>query len=338
MPEHSFQPIRGLLERFTFCSDLLVNQLKDPSEREIIVHIPQQGLRTISGGGSLPVMIYLAPFTSSGLARAGWKPFGETLPQRHERLVDNGVMKPTILVMPDCFTSLGGNQFVDSKIMGNWSTWLTQGLKLEIINRYKTNNRFALFGKSSGGSGAIYNAIVNPNEWQAIASHSGDIGFEKLYRSNFHTTATQISKMGGLEKFLHHMRQCEKLNSDEFHALMICAMAASYDADYEDSDRIRLPFDLKYCDVNTEAWNNWLKYDPLNLVKKYSKSLKELELLFLDCGDKDQYGIQYGTRSFVKLLTQQKIKHIWEEFSGTHSGIESRLDVSMPLLSNVLHA
>ena len=225
MPEHSFQPIRGLLERFSFRSNLLENKIGDPKEREIIAHIPPQGLEVIANGGALPVMIYLAPFTSSGLARAGWKAFAETLPQRHERLVNNGDMRPTILVMPDCFTSLGGNQFVDSKILGNWSSWLSSELKLEINNRYKTNNRFALFGKSSGGYGAIYNAFANPDEWHAIASHSGDVGFDTLYRSDFHTTATQINRVGNLDDFLQHVKSCKKLSSDEFHALMICFKA-----------------------------------------------------------------------------------------------------------------
>ena len=124
MPEHSFAPITGSIERIVIDSDLLRNRLGDPTEREVIIHIPKQGLEMINQGKQLPVMIYLAPFTSSGLARASWKAFAETLPQRHERLVNQGKMLPTILVMPDCFTSLGGNQFVE--VPGSWH-WLSAG-------------------------------------------------------------------------------------------------------------------------------------------------------------------------------------------------------------------
>ena len=123
----------------------------------------------INQGKQLPVMIYLAPFTSSGLARASWKAFAETLPQRHERLVNQRKMLPTILVMPDCFTSLGGNQFVDSSILGEWSSWLNKSLKPAISKHYSTSGKFALFGKSSGGFGALHNAIHHPKEWHAIA-------------------------------------------------------------------------------------------------------------------------------------------------------------------------
>ena len=143
MPEHNFAPTMGLLERFSFHSELLANSIGDPLTREVLVHIPVQGLEAIGQGERLPVMIYLAPFTSSGLARAGWRAFSETLPQRHERLVNNGLMRPTILVMPDCFTSMGGNQFVDSLILGQWSSWLNGPLKQELSQRYSTNGKFA---------------------------------------------------------------------------------------------------------------------------------------------------------------------------------------------------
>jgi len=338
MPEHSFSPIEGSLDRFAIDSDLLTNRLGDPTVREVIVHIPKLGLRMIDEGHKLPVLIYLAPFTSSGLARAGWKAFAETLPQRHERLVQENKMSPTILVLPDCFTSLGGNQFVDSDIMGRWSTWLHQSLKPAISARYPTNNKFGLFGKSSGGYGAIHNAIHHPQEWQAVASHSGDVGFDLLYRTDFSNAATQINQQNGLGGFLDYIKKCGKLSSDDFHALMTCAMAASYDSitGLTDAYGIRLPFDLETCVIDETLWQNWLAFDPLNSIKRNINSLKSLDLLYADCGNRDQYGIQYGSRLMIDILHECGIKHFWEEFDGSHSGIEYRLDVSMPMLAKAL--
>ena len=339
MPEHSFAPITGSIERIVIDSDLLRNRLGDPTEREVIIHIPKQGLEMINQGKQLPVMIYLAPFTSSGLARASWKAFAETLPQRHERLVNQGKMLPTILVMPDCFTSLGGNQFVDSSILGEWSSWLNKSLKPAISKHYSTNGKFALFGKSSGGFGALHNAIHHPKEWHAIASHSGDVGFDILYRADFPTTATQINQQGNLDDFLAHVKTCTKLNSADFHALMICAMAASYDSKTGISEGygIRLPFDLNTCQIDEAIWERWLTFDPLYSIKQNQNSLKKLDFFYIDCGNKDQYGIQYGSRILIKSLQEYGINHHWEEFEGTHSGIENRLDISMPLLAKALH-
>ena len=39
----------------------------------------------------------------------------------------------------------------------------------------------------------------------------------------------------------------------------------------------------------------------------------------------------------IKLFQEYGINHHWEEFEGTHSGIENRLDISMPLLAKALH-
>ena len=39
----------------------------------------------------------------------------------------------------------------------------------------------------------------------------------------------------------------------------------------------------------------------------------------------------------VKILQEHGINHHWEEFDGTHSGIEYRLDISMPMLANALN-
>ena len=100
---------------------------------------------------------------------------------------------------------------------------------------------------------------------------------------------------------------------------------------------IRLPFDLETCTLNNAAWNNWLAFDPLNSIQQNSNSLKSLDLLFIDCGNKDQYGIQYGSRMMIKLLEKYGISHHWEEFEGTHSGIEHRLDISMPMLAKALN-
>mgnify|MGYP003318015290 CR=1 FL=1 len=45
-------------------------------------------------------------------------------------------MPPSILVMPDTFTSLGGNQFIDSDTLGKWGCWLKADLRSGLDSRY----------------------------------------------------------------------------------------------------------------------------------------------------------------------------------------------------------
>ena len=339
MPKHSFDPILGRIDRFVLDSKLLENRLGDPTSREILVHIPPKGVDMIDKGEKLPAIIYLAPFTSSGPARAGWKAFSESILQRHERLVESGEMSPCLLVLPDTFTSLGGNQFVDSPVMGNWSSWLSNDLKECIMQRYSCNDKFGLVGKSSGGYGALYNALTNPGQWNAIVSHSGDVGFETMFMPTFAETITHISRYGSPADYVDYVMNTPKMSSNDFHTLMICAMAASYDpGECNDSNPlgIQLPVDMKYCELDQERWTNWLDFDTLRLIESNSNNLNSLELLFIDCGNLDQYGIQYGSRKLAARLSVLGIKHIWEEFDGTHSGIDYRLDISLPLLSKSL--
>ena len=66
-------------------------------------------------------------FTGSGLAHVNWKPFGDNVPERVARLIEARRMGPAILVFPDCFTRLGGNQYVNSAAIGNYADYLSAG-------------------------------------------------------------------------------------------------------------------------------------------------------------------------------------------------------------------
>ncbi|MBT5184896.1 MAG: enterochelin esterase [Euryarchaeota archaeon] len=318
MPAHSFEPIRGKIERFSFSSLNLENQIGDPLEREVMVHIPPNAT------GKLPCIIYLAPFTGTGFARANWKAFGETLPQRHERLVKDGLMEPSILVMPDTFTSLGGNQFVDSAIVGDWGTWLNTDLRNEISSRYDVSG-FGLVGKSSGGYGALVRGMLD-DCWAAVACHSGDCGFEILYGIELPNTLTQIKPHGGGDGFLSYVKNSNSLRSADFHTLMILAMAATY------SDGT-LPTD-ENCIFDDDKWSEWKSWDPLNMIEDH----QNLPSCWIDVGDSDQYNIQYGLRQLHNRMMELDIGHEWEEFPGTHSGIDHRLDLSLPWMASKIQS
>src|SRR5256885_17014448 len=85
------------------------NPLGDPHVRKLAVWLPPQydGLR---GRRRFPVLYDLVGFTGSGLAHANWKPLGENVPERAAPLIHEQKMVPAILVFPDCFPALGGNQ------------------------------------------------------------------------------------------------------------------------------------------------------------------------------------------------------------------------------------
>jgi len=113
---------------------------------------------------------------------------------------------------------------------------------------------------------------------------------------------------------------------------MTLAMAASYDPDPDAPNGFRLPFNLETGEIIPVRWKEWLKHDPINLVSRYKKNLSTLNGIFIDCGWHDQYRIHYGTRILSKRLMRAGIKHRYEEFPDTHSGIDYRMDQSLPFL------
>ncbi len=95
------------------------NPWRDPHVRKLGVWLPPQ--YDEGGKRRFPVLYDLVGFTGSGLAHANWRPFGDNVPERAARLIREGKMGPAIIVFPDCFTALGGNQYVNSSAIGDYA-------------------------------------------------------------------------------------------------------------------------------------------------------------------------------------------------------------------------
>ncbi|MBK9385836.1 MAG: enterochelin esterase [Planctomycetes bacterium] len=334
MPVHSFSSLRGRVEHFELESrHLASNLLGDPARRSIAVYLPPGYDASTQ---RYPLCVGLAAFTGSGLKYLAWSAFGETLPQRLERLVAEGRMGPVVLALPDAFTSLGGNQYVDSPAMGHWERWLLEDALPAIEARYRVHRepaRRVIFGKSSGGYGALWHALRHGSQWGAAICHSGDLGFELLYARDFATTLDVLARHGGsIETFLAKLAREPKLSGGDFHALMVLAMGASYDPDPSAPKGIRLPVDPHTAELVAERWERWLAFDPVCAIEtpRAQESLGSLRALFLDCGRRDQYLLHYGLRRFTRRLSALGIAHEHQEFDDDHSGIDYRLDVSLP--------
>ncbi|HET6565005.1 MAG TPA: alpha/beta hydrolase-fold protein, partial [Xanthomonadales bacterium] len=260
--------------------------------------------------------------------------------ERLDRLIGQGSLPPVVVVMPDCYTSLGGNQYVNSPAVGNYADYLVDELvpfvsgELNVVQ--KASGR-GIFGKSSGGYGALFHAMHYPETWGAAASHAGDVGFDLLFRPEFPDTCLHLaSYSGNIRQFLQSFWESRRPSGRDFTTLMVLAMAASYDPDPLDPGQIRLPFDLHTCSLDHDRWQHWLAFDPLNLVQVHADALRKLKGLFIDVGNMDQYNIQFGTRKLVQQMEELNIHCHFEEFQGSHSGIDWRLDYSLPYLAKSL--
>ncbi len=346
------------------------NPLGDPHVRKLPVWLPPQydeGVgrgRSAARGRRFPVLYDLVGFTGSGLAHINWRPFDENVPERVARLVHEQRMGPCIVVFPDCFTCLGGNQYVNSSAIGRYADYLTHELILRVDREFRTlaaREHRGAFGKSSGGYGAIIHGMRYPEHWGAVAVHSGDAYFDFCYLTDWPRTLAELDRHrkrrrgagrvdvvrdeagagdgiddGRCRRFLETVWRKQKLNDVEAHALMNLAMAASYDPDPKAPLGFRLPFNLETGEMIPPRWKRWQQHDPINLVGRYAANLRTLRALYIDCGWRDQYWLQYGARILSKRLAEHAIRHIYEEFDDNHSSIDYRMDVSLPYLYRAL--
>ena len=336
------------------------NPLGDPYSRKLPVWLPPQ-YSSGKGQKHFPVLYDLVGYTGSGWSHVGWKSFEENLPERAARLIHDRRMGPCILVFPNCFTALGGNQYINSSAIGRYADYLTRELIPFVDKEFRTladRDHRGCFGKSSGGYGAIVHGMKYPQYWGAVADHSGDAYFDFVYQHDWPNTLNELAKYrlpelkpglyrpksnlkpgrddGRVRRFLEHIWKTEKPSGAEVHCLMNLCMAATYDPSPSAPNGFNLPFNLETGERIEARWKKWLAHDPVNMVANHKKALKSLRGIFIDCGWRDQYHIHYGCRQLSGQLRKAGVTHRYEEFDDTHSGIDYRMDVSLPFLVRAL--
>jgi len=323
---------RGRVQRLSITSEALAgNWLGDPHERAIPVYLPPG---YDEGRGDYPVLYCLAGFTGTGESHLAWKGWAESLPERLDRLLAHDEIGPMLVVLPDCWTRLGGSQYINSATCGRYDDYLGEVIAaVDGSLRTKASARHrGVFGKSSGGFGAMVQSMLHPERWGAAACHSGDAFFEFCFWNELPKTLNVVNRAGGVAPFLQGFARKRKRSNAEVHAMMLLAMAACFDPQPEHPDGFELPVDLLTGEVRPERWARWLAWDPVRMIPNSIDVLAGLRALHIDCGDRDQYHLHYGARQMRNALVRGGVGHTYEEFPDNHSSIGYRMDVSLPIL------
>ncbi len=333
-------PTQVVLESFT-SRVLAHNPLGDPATRTLpIILPPDYASSDAPSGKRYPVLYGLTGFTGSGpmmLNVSAWQP---NLQQRIERLMAEGKLAPAIYVLPDCLTRYGGSQYLNSTAIGRYEDYVLDEIVPHIDRTYRTiagPEGRGVFGKSSGGYGAIMLGMRHPDVFGVAACHSGDMAFDLVYRPDFPKFLNAIQKAGGVEKWLNEFERKIKIEGRDIEAMNILAMAAAYSPNpIAQPLPIDFPFDLDTCELRSDVWARWLEHDPVQLVDRYADNLKQLRLLFIDCGSRDEFNLHFGARTFVKKLKALGVPHEYEEFDDGHMNVSYRYEVSLPKIVEAL--
>jgi len=322
-------------------SDVLAeNPLGDPAQRPLYVYrSPGAGGGSGAGSGA-PAIYVLQGYTGQldmWLARKAFEP---TIVERVDAMFGAGGSPDLVVVFVDAWTSLGGSQFLNSSGTGRYMDYLCDEVVPFIESRYGTGLR-GVAGHSSGGYGAIVNAMQRPEVFSAFASHAGDALFECCYLPDFREVARTLRDHfdGSFELLLERLPDADPFDYRRFgQPLSIYAMAAAYSPDPERPGRALLPFEVATGRLIPEVWERWLAHDPVRMAPRYAEALRSMRRIWLDAGRSDEYYLDLGTQAFALELDRVGARYTLELFDGRHGGVAHRYPAAIRELALALSA
>jgi enterochelin esterase-like enzyme len=303
------------------------NRLGDPTRRTVWIYLPS-GYDESSD--RFPVVYLLAGYTKTGRAFLNQRAWEEDIQQRMDRLISTGQCRPMLLVMPDGFTRYGGSQYIDSEGTGAYQQYLLEIVRhVDAGYRTRAGRAFrAIAGHSSGGFGALTAAMDHPQVFGLVADHAGDKGFDRCYGDDLRRLPDLLASIDASAALADPYAYSPK--GEAFLQLMsAAAMAAAYSPSRSNPLGFEWPVDPYTGELRRRIWRRWQAHDPLRRLADRTESLRSLRLLYLDCGNRDEYSIHLGCRIMARELRRLGIRHRYEEFDGGHRDTQHRFDISL---------
>jgi S-formylglutathione hydrolase FrmB len=314
------------------------NPLGDPTERDLYVYVPP-GYDTAK---RYPALLAIVGYTGTGGGVFNVDKLLEPLDAKLDRMIAAGACPPVIIAAPDCFTRVGGNQYINSAGTGRYEDYLCDEVIPFVDSHYRTipSGGWGVYGKSSGGYGAIVLGMRRPDVFAALADHSGDAGFELVYIPDFSGAYDAFRKVGGPAAWLRAFWDDPSRRAAKHgKPLTILGMAAHYSpnpAAPAAHAHVDWPFDLETGEFQPAIWERWRAHDPVNMVDTHVTNLQRLRAIYVDAGTRDEWNLHWGARALVAKLRAQDIAVRHEEFDDGHMNITYRYDVSLPFLVEAL--
>jgi hypothetical protein len=351
---------RGRLEEHVIDSAVLCgNPLGDPTDRPLWVYLPPA--YATERDRRFPTIYVIQGMTGQLDMWSNRSAFRKNVPELVDDLfagaadVDAVVTgdpgepaPPAVVVFVDCWTSVGGSQFIDSPGTGRYHTYLCEEVVPWVDGRYRTLAVAAhrgIAGKSSGGYGAMVTPMLRPDLFGALATHAGDALFEACYQPEFALCARVLRDQydGSFERFWSDFRSRPAMSGKDDPALINeWAMAACYSAD--DDGTVRLPFDIATGELIPEVWERWLRWDPVRIARTTDggAALRSLRAIWIDAGSRDEYFLDLGAEAFRRECVNIGAGSAggpelhFELFDAKHGGIEYRYPLALRWLAERL--
>jgi S-formylglutathione hydrolase FrmB len=226
-----------------------------------------------------------------------------------------------VVVLVDGWTDLGGGQWI-----GELTSYLCDVVVPFVDDVYPTNGLRALQGKSSGGYGALVNAMKRPDLFHAVAAHAPDALFDVTLAHGFAAAARELRDRfdGSIDAFWESFSGLQSHGDALLVELSAAARAFGDGTLPFDADGRMLP-----------SFEVWLEHDPVRLAADFDEAVRSWRGVWLDAGRRDEYFLDLGAAALRDALLAAGLRpdrlH-FELVDGGHGGMSHRYPLSLAWL------
>ena len=291
---------------------LAANLLGDPAWRQVSVYLPP-GYAS-EPGRRYPVLYWLHGFTSTDRELISGIRQNLNIRLAMDSLVGAGAAREMIIVMPNAHNAFGGSFFANSPVTGQWEDFIVRDLVRWTDRRFRTvrsRSGRGIAGHSMGGFGALRIALRNPNTFAAVYAMSpccldSEAFFEKSWLPSWRAAEAVKTR--------------DDFKRAPFRAQLLIARAAMYSPETSRPPLyVALPViaggdSLRLVPEIAARWRD----DPMAMIPRSAPALRRLAIA-VDAGAQDGFpDIPLNVRALDSLLTQMRVAHSVEVYTGGH--------------------
>jgi S-formylglutathione hydrolase FrmB len=267
-----------------------------------------------------PVLYFLHGFASDDEDMMKYIGFKRLM----DSAIKSGMLRPSILVLPNSMTKYYGSFYTNSEVAGNWADFIGKDVVEYIDKNYRTianRNSRGLFGHSMGGNGALKMAMLFADKFSAVyAMSSGALYFSDDFRLS-HPSFKKVSEQKNMDS-LRTAAPYYDFEKFPFYEMIYASLARMYSPNVNETI-LQADQPIKYVngkmEVNAAVVKKWEANFPINMIEAHLSALKSLAALKIDWGRNEDFKhIPVTNLTFSKKLEALGIKHFAEEYIGDH--------------------
>ena len=300
---------------------------EDPNRR-LTIYLPPDYEKS---NKRYPVLYFLHGFATDDETMNKYVDFQPLM----DSAIKAGVLRASILVLPNSLTKYFGSFYTNSEVAGNWADFIGRDVVDYVDKNFRTRpdrNSRGLFGHSMGGNGALKLAMLFSDRFSAVYAMSpGGLHFADDLRLS-HPAFRRVSQ----QKNIDSLRTAVPFDDFErfpFYEMLYASMARMYSPNINDKG-LQADQPIQYVNgkmiVNEAVLQKWESNFVINMIEDHIAELKSLTALKIDWGRNENFKhIPYTNLEVSKKLEAFGIRHFAEEYIGDHvnmiDGYEGRV-------------